>query len=112
MDCTKCGGHEFDLNDKIFSNGTKHKERRCSDCGAFAGYHAQPAESFSMPYGKYKGLSFLEIQDKDQQYLKWLASSEHNRITEKAIEFINGLADKQKNLAEEIEYRKHWEAKH
>ena len=36
----------------------------------------------------------------------------HENVSVRAIEFINSEAGKQQDKAEEIEYRKQWEAKH
>ena len=82
MKCT-CGNEKnFSYIEKIFSNGSKHYERWCKDCGAFIQYapktevnpncyEEENVALFEMPFGKYKGRQLYQIAQEDYKYLIW-----------------------------------------
>ena len=88
MQCS-CGSREFDLIDKVFSNGSKHKERKCSNCGKHNGYQQTVANNdFVMPFGKYKGNKLIDIAKHDLNYMEWLAQSDFKSVANRAKEIL------------------------
>jgi len=73
MICKKCAT-ETTPQEKIFSNGTKHIQNVCLNCGTFNGYQKQNKDpgDFVMPFGKYKGKPLSIIRSEDESYLYWL----------------------------------------
>ena len=88
MQCS-CGSREFDLIDKVFSNGSKHKERKCSNCGKHNGYQQTvKTEDFILPFGKYKGQKILDIARHDIGYINFLAQIDKPSIANRAKELL------------------------
>jgi len=63
------------ITEKIFSNGTKHLEARCSACENFIKYlpHETDYKEVVMPFGKHKGEKLVNI---NSEYLWWLLENE------------------------------------
>ena len=70
--CPTCKNlDELKLEEKVFSNGTKHISASCSNCGRwikFIGYDNNP----KMYFGKHKGKTLEEIKNEDKEYLEWI----------------------------------------
>lgn len=95
-----CGNDKFHYIEKTFSNGSKHFERWCVECGAFnkyaPRYEVKPEEAtpenvadFIIPFGKYKGKSLCEIYGADMSYLYWASKNlKEDNIREKIEIFL------------------------
>lgn len=56
--------------------GTEHHKATCKKCGSYIKFLGQTKNIDTMPFGKYKGLSFMDIGRRDRGYLAWLLSAE------------------------------------
>jgi uncharacterized protein (DUF3820 family) len=75
----KCVHEKTIDKEVIFSNGTVHVERRCSVCGNFIKYVPQNKvidECYTMPFGKHKGKTLIDIAREDCDYLEWFAGTD------------------------------------
>jgi predicted nucleic acid-binding Zn-ribbon protein len=88
MDCK----HENTAErEKIFSNGTKHIERYCVDCGRHIQYVSQNKE-YIFYFGKYKGKSLRDVLSEDYNYVYWLLENTEGSAQRKLQEAINNLS--------------------
>jgi len=55
-----------------------------------------PITEFTMPYGKYRGLTLPEIYQHDPQYLKWAAKKWNNTIGNRCKEYLESLKTNKK----------------
>jgi uncharacterized protein (DUF3820 family) len=72
LTCKICGCvDEPIIEDRIFSNNTKHIEAKCKSCGRHIQYLPQdiPIDQVIMPFGKYEGEKLVDI---DRKYLNYL----------------------------------------
>lgn len=70
--------HEIKITEKIFSNGTKHLERRCIKCGRHLGYQAQNNDlkhEDLIYFKKHKGKTLIDVAREDVGYLEWIAEN-------------------------------------
>lgn len=73
--CRKCGESEGKIIDRIFVDGTMHKELRCGTCDAYQRFLPQEMErrdaaNYEMPFGKHQG---VKIENLPHDYVSWLA---------------------------------------
>lgn len=71
--CHKCGTVTLKEGKLVtFQNKTVHLELLCAGCGRFVSWKRHVSNSeFVMPFGKYRGMTLLEILDRDRHYLEW-----------------------------------------
>jgi len=91
--CRVCGviNPQWVVTDKIFKNGTKHKEMRCPDCQSFYKYQKQNKEDIFY-FGKYKGEKVSEVMVKDEDYIKWFLKNgipKAARALQRVVDKIN-----------------------
>ena len=65
----------------------------CAGCGKWIKWIPQEKNDpeKKMPFGKYKGISLVEILRKDPGYIKWLASIEAGNFTFTAQSMVEGV---------------------
>jgi hypothetical protein len=90
--CKKCGivSPEWKVVDKVFANGTKHKELRCPECNQFFKYQPQHND-FELWFGKHKGKKVSELMTEDYGYLQWLLENSKEKLANRLQAVINKL---------------------
>lgn len=70
--CKECMTGIIKTEEITRSNGTKHNEVHCDNCGKKYGYRRMEAELI-MPFGKHKGKTIEELygDHNGKQYLEW-----------------------------------------
>ena len=89
--CKKCGSSKNIHEEVTFSNGTKHIQVRCCDCGNKKGFAPQVLDNpgaFRMPIGKHSGKMLSEIKESDPDYLVWAADNLKENIQRRIKEFL------------------------
>lgn len=88
--CKFCNSKKIALNEKTFSNGTIHLEMKCEDCNKHNGYAPQNIEpnKFTMPFGKFKGKTFVEIDMEDPDYVRWIAENIGGSCSKRAESYL------------------------
>lgn len=90
--CRRCGSENLLLKEVTFKNGTLHTKADCLDCALlfFAPRELEENQNdFSMPFGKYKGSTLLEISRSDPDYLMWAASTLKGNIQRRINLFLD-----------------------
>jgi uncharacterized protein (DUF3820 family) len=76
--CKRCDSTKY----KTVPSGP-HIKAVCAKCDSYIKFLPQPIDAKSpeeaMPFGKYKGMTFLAIQERDHGYLQWLMGSDLGR---------------------------------
>ena len=81
--CPKCKGPT------TIQRKGPHIEQRCSHCGHLR-FVRQTWMAFVMPFGKYRGLSLVEILKRDRGYIEWgAANMRQASLRERFAEAIN-----------------------
>jgi hypothetical protein len=91
----KCTHYWVEDNERMFSNGTIHIERRCKDCGAHVCFVAQNnpsdwAADYVIPFGKYKAKRIQDVHREDPAYLFWLSNSA-GRVAKVAKKYLDWI---------------------
>jgi len=78
--CKHCEYHEFELYERIFSNGLKHIQAICSHCKTHLQFIPQSDQSeltqvgdIPIQFGKHKG---CKLKDLPSDYVKWLLNQD------------------------------------
>ena len=71
--CKKCAAQvDFSIADRFFSNGVKHKQADCSQCGSYIKFLGDETKMDFLYFGKYKNKTIIEVEKLDPAYLDWL----------------------------------------
>jgi Putative quorum-sensing-regulated virulence factor len=98
IQCQKCGESEGEIIDRIFANGTEHKELKCMRCGGHQRFMPKvitfdEAKRFVLPFGKHRGCAVEKVP---RDYLDWMAAqssvSAPFRAVREYLTTIDGVA--------------------
>ncbi len=70
--CPDCHSEKIRTQRISLPNGGHHLKATCASCGRFIKF--LPHDSPCFHFGKYKGLSVVEVAANDPSYLKWCFS--------------------------------------
>jgi len=96
----QCEHKEINMEEKTFSNGSKHIEKRCKNCNKHLGYEPQHnifEDSFEMPFGKHKGKTLSYVYRNFPDYLLWVSKEIKGNFGNKIAEFLKSKKDLYEN---------------
>ena len=70
--CHRCNSEKFNTERIPLPHGGYHLKTNCAVCGRFINF--LPHQKTKFPFGKYRGLSVVEVAAKDLGYLQWCLS--------------------------------------
>ncbi len=113
--CRYCNKEvEAVITDKVFENGTLHKQADCVECGLYIKYIADETKPAVLYFGKYKGKTMEWVAESDRDYLIWLGDQDiKNRLKEQIRNALTNSTVKEKPQiimpAEEVPQKSLWQ---
>ena len=92
ISCLHCNSEEIRTQRIPLANGGHHVKASCASCGRFIKF--LPHDSLRFYFGRYRGLTIVEIARNDLSYLEWCLSENvlRDKRLRDAVEAVVGTA--------------------